>query len=80
MNKTIKIDEFHCTEPDTSDIVVSLTKAFGRGEISGEDEYTANWGGIFKFDLEKLDIGTTEPYYVWNLNAYLYKGTSDVPS
>jgi hypothetical protein len=78
MTKLIKVDEFHCDEPETSDIVVSLTRAFGTGEISGEDEYTTDWGGVFKFSLEKLDIGTTETYNVWILTAILNKGKSNV--
>lgn len=80
MIKPIKINEFHWTEPENSDILPHLAKAFGEGEISGDEEFTTNWGGVFKFDLEKIDIGTTEPYYVWYLTAYLDKGKSNVES
>jgi hypothetical protein len=73
----MKITEFHCTEPENSDILPHLTRSFGDGEISGDEEFTTNWGGVFKFDLEKIDIGTTEPYNVWVLSAYLDKGETN---
>jgi hypothetical protein len=69
------IKEFH-DDPETNDIRAALVTAYGDGEISGEAEFTTNWGGIFEFDVEQLDNGTTDVYYVWILNGYL-KGTTD---
>lgn len=67
--------EFHTeSEPETIDIHPVLARAFGYGEISDDREYTTDWGCVFKFDLEKVDIGTTEPYNVWVLSAYLDRG------
>lgn len=70
------IHEFH-SDPETTDVHAQLAKAFGDGEISGDGEFTTNWGGIFKFELEQLDIGTSDVYYVWVLTAYLDKGKTD---
>jgi hypothetical protein len=69
----MKITEFH-NDPETNDIRAALVTAYGDGEISGDEEFTTNWGGVFKFDLEKLDIGSTEVYNIWILTAHLDKG------
>jgi hypothetical protein len=70
------IKEFH-HNPETTEIRAELVTAFGDGEISGEGQFTTNWGGIFKFEIEQLDIGTSDVYYVWILNANLDRGTDN---
>ncbi len=66
---TTKIEEFH-SEPEFSELSSTLTRIFGDGELSdlGFGMYTFETDTrIMNLSLDRLDIGTTEVYYVWNL-------------
>ena len=63
-----KVDEFH-SEPEQSDLLKALRKYYADddGEIVGEAYHCEISRETFPFSIEKRDIGTTEPYWIWVL-------------
>lgn len=63
-----KVTEFH-SEPGQDDLLKALRKYYAddNGEILGDIYHCEISRETFRFFVERDDIGTTEPYFVWNL-------------
>jgi hypothetical protein len=80
----IKIDEFH-NEPEFKDIAAAMCKHMGTGDLTNLKDgkchyYPDDESGALILTVERVDIGTSETYYVWNLFATPQRGTGNVQS
>lgn len=79
-----KIDEFH-NEPEFKDIASAMCKYMGTGDLTSLKNgkccyYPDDESGTLDLTIERVDIGTSETYYVWNLYATPRRGKSNVES